>query len=80
MRAFSFLPMTYFKEWFDSLSDSTKHVMDSVSVGTALAGLFELLPHIATLLSIFWFLIRIYETRTVQSLLGRKPRTRRSDD
>ncbi len=72
--------MTHFKEWFDSLSDGTKHVMDSISVGTALAGLLQWLPHIATLLSICWFCIRIYETRTVQTWLGRKPPQTRRDD
>lgn len=54
--------------------------MDSVSIGTALAGLLQILPHIATLLSIFWFCIRIYETRTVQRWLGRKVPRGRYDD
>ena len=74
--------MTHFKEWFDSLSDGTKHVIDSISVGTALAGLLQLLPHIATLMSIVWFAIRIYETSTVQGWLGRKKTNyrRRHDD
>lgn len=72
--------MTNFKNWFDSLSDNTKHVIDGISLGTAVAGLLELLPHVATLLSIVWVTIRIYETRTVQSWLGKEPVRTREDD
>jgi hypothetical protein len=55
-----------------TMSESTKHVVDTVSVGTVLLSLSAWLPPIAALISIIWGLIRIYETRTVQSILGRR--------
>lgn len=55
------------------LSEQTKHAADALSVVTVLASLTAWLPPIAALISIIWGLIRIYETRTVQKLLGRKP-------
>ena len=42
---------------------------DVVSVGT-LAGYFAgLLPHVATLLTVIWLALRIYETDTVQQTI-----------
>lgn len=72
--------MTNFKDWFDGLSDTTKHVIDGLSITTTVAALFQMLPHIAALLSVIWGVIRIYETRTVQQLLGKKPPRNRKDD
>lgn len=62
------------------LSDSTKHAIDTISVATVLASLTAWLPPIAALISIIWGLIRIYETRTVQTWLGRHRGTRRDDE
>lgn len=53
-----------------SLSESTKHAIDTISVATVLASLTAWLPPIAALISIIWGSIRIYETRTVQGWLG----------
>ena len=55
------------------ISEQTKHAVDAISVATVLASLTAWLPPIAALISIIWGLIRIYETRTVQKLLGRCP-------
>lgn len=55
-----------------------KPVVDTLSVSAVVATLAGWLPHIAAAVSIVWGLIRIYETRTVQHLLGRH--SRRSDD
>lgn len=55
-----------------TLSESTKHFVDAISVGTILLSLSAWLPPIAALVSIIWGLIRIYETRTVQGILGRR--------
>lgn len=52
--------------------DAAKHVVDGVATITVLATLSEWLPPIASLLTIIWFAIRIYETDTVQRLVGRK--------
>ena len=55
----------------DHLSDSTKHAGDLLSLGVVLATIAEWLPSVAALLTIVWTLIRIWETRTVQKLVGR---------
>lgn len=52
-----------------------KTVVDVGAVGIAGTTLIGWLPHIASVLSIVWFAIRIYETRTVQRLLGKEPRS-----
>jgi len=54
------------------LSDSTKHVVDALSVATVLGTLVEFLPAIAALFTIIWTGIRIWETDTVKRLLGRE--------
>ena len=56
----------------DHLSEGTKHVLDGLSVITVLGALVEVLPAIAALFTIVWTGIRIYETDTVQKLLGKK--------
>ncbi len=52
--------------------DTAKHVVDALSVATVVGTLMEMLPSIAALFTIVWTAIRIYETDTVQFLLGRK--------
>lgn len=46
--------------------------IDILSVGTMLGALMEILPAIAAIFTIVWTGIRIYETSTVQKLVGRK--------
>lgn len=62
------------------VSDEMKTWLDSLSVGTAVATVTNLLPAIAALFTIIWTTIRIFETRTVQRFLGRKPKERRGDE
>ena len=50
----------------------TKYVVDAISVATVVATLVDMLPSIAALFTIVWTGIRIWETDTVQSLIGRK--------
>ena len=54
------------------VSESTKHVVDALSIATVLGTLVEFLPSIAAVFTIVWTAIRIWETDTVQRLLGRK--------
>jgi hypothetical protein len=54
------------------LSESTKHAVDALSIVTVLGTLVEFLPSIAALFTIIWTGIRIWETDTVKSWLGRK--------
>lgn len=49
-----------------------KVFMDVAAVGTTLGSLGEWLPPIASLFTIVWMGIRIFETPTVQSLLGKE--------
>ena len=55
----------------------TEHVVktgtDIVSAGVMVGAIIEILPAIAAIFTIIWTVIRIYETKTVQRLLGRKP-------
>lgn len=62
------------------MSDQAKHVIDTISVSAAFATVFGWLPHIAALLSVVWSLIRIYETKTVQRILGIKPKPYTGED
>ena len=51
---------------------TTKHVVDALSLVTVVGTLVQLLPAIAALFTIVWTAIRIYETDTVQKLLGKE--------
>ncbi len=51
--------------------DLTKTLLDGLSVVTVVGTLTDMLPSVAAVFTILWTGIRIYETKTVQSLLGR---------
>lgn len=53
-----------------NLPEHQKTIGDAISIGVGVSSLLSWLPHIAALLTIIWTLIRIFETRTVQRLLG----------
>ncbi len=55
----------------EHLTESTKHILDGASIVTALGTLMQVLPAIAALFTIVWTAIRIYETKTIQKLLGK---------
>lgn len=57
-------------------TEGTKQIVDAVSVFTVVGTLGDMLPPMAALFTIIWTGIRIYETETVQRMLGRTP----SDD
>jgi hypothetical protein len=52
--------------------ETAKHVVDALSILTVVGTLVEMLPSIAAIFTIVWTGIRIWETETVQSMLGRK--------
>lgn len=56
----------------DHLNESTKTILDGLSVVTVLGALVDVLPAVAALFTIIWTGIRIYETATVQNMLGKK--------
>lgn len=52
--------------------ETAKTVTDAVSIVTVVGTLMEVLPAVAALFTIIWTGIRIYETDTMQRVLGRK--------
>lgn len=56
----------------DVISNEDKHLLDLTSVSVVWLAFFEKLPEIALLVTIVWTLLRIWETDTVQNLVGRK--------
>ena len=59
--------------------ETAKTVGDAVSLVTVVGTLAEVLPAIAALFTIVWTGLRIYETKTVQKLLG-KTKSKDSDE
>lgn len=53
------------------LAEPVKHLIDGASIGTIVATFLGWLPHVATVLSIVWIAIRIWETDTVRKLVAR---------
>jgi len=54
------------------MDHSSKTIVDAVSIMTVLGTLMNILPAVAALFTIVWTAIRIYETDTVQKLMGKK--------
>ena len=52
---------------------SSNWSLDVMAAGVAAASLADYLPALAALLSIVWTAIRIWETRTVQRWVRRRP-------
>ena len=57
---------------FINMDEASKHLMDVFSVVTVLGTLADMLPSIAALFTIIWTGIRIFETKTIQKLVGKK--------
>jgi len=51
--------------------ETTKEVLDVAAASTAVLSMAAWLPPAASILTILWLGIRIYESDTVQSILGR---------
>mgnify|MGYP000683845815 FL=1 len=52
--------------------EETKEVLDIAAASTGVLALAAWLPPVASLFTIVWLGLRIYESDTVQGLLGRK--------
>jgi FtsH-binding integral membrane protein len=64
-------------------NESVKALGDAASVVTVVGTLSDMLPAVAALFTIIWTGLRIYETDTIQKLLGKKsnePQDQRSQD
>lgn len=55
------------------IDEATKQILDAGAVATFVAAIIGALPSIATAFTIVWLGLRIYESETVQRLLGRRP-------
>jgi len=64
---------------FRNLPPDDKNLLDVLSIGTAVATVTNILPAFAAILTIVWTGIRIYETKTVQGLLGKKVNGQETD-
>jgi hypothetical protein len=51
--------------------ETTKHIVDVLSVITVLGTIVNMLPAVAAIFTIIWTAIRIYETETVQGWMGK---------
>ena len=56
----------------NSTPETTKYVIDALSLATVLGTITNFLPAIAAVFTIIWTAIRIYETNTVQRWLGKR--------
>ena len=52
--------------------ETTKEVLDVAAASTAVLSMAAWLPPTASILTILWLGIRIYESDTVQSIIGRR--------
>lgn len=57
-----------------------KHAVDFSAVGSTILCLLDLIPHFTAALVFIWMSIRIYETDTVQKLLGKKIHKKDDDE
>ncbi len=53
------------------LTDTSKTIIDGLSIVTVVGALVDMLPSIAAIFTIIWTGIRIWETDTVKKLTGR---------
>lgn len=60
------------RDVWEHVPDGLKHAVDALSIFTLLGSLVSMLPAVASVLTIIWTGIRIFETATVQRMLGRQ--------
>lgn len=63
-----------------SQAETMKFFGDAGAAGISVGALLGALPHVTAFLSLLWVLIRLYETKTVQSILPKRFRSRNEDD
>lgn len=56
----------------DATYETSKMILDGLSVLTVIGTLIDMLPSIAAIFTIIWTGIRIWETETVQRMIGRR--------
>lgn len=63
--------MTSLRQLWEHIPQGFKQFSDLVSVTTLLGSLVGMLPAVASVLTIMWTVIRIYETETVRGLVNK---------
>ena len=58
------------------MDETTKHLIDLSAIFTAVGTMLSWLPHMASLFTIIWMGIRIWETKTIQKLVNKKPKAK----
>ena len=58
----------------------SKATLDLIAIGTTVGSVSEILPPVAAIFTIVWTAIRIYETETMQRILGRVKRHTSADN
>ena len=58
------------------MDETTKHLIDLSAIFTAVGTMMSILPQLASLFTIVWMGIRIWETKTVQKIFGRSPKAK----
>jgi len=56
------------------LDEQSKDTLDVLAASTGILSLAAWLPPIASIFTIIWLGIRIYESETVQEIVNRKPK------
>ena len=56
------------------MNDTVKHITDAGAGVITVGAIVDWLPEATAILSLIWVAIRIYETDTVQRLLGNEPK------
>lgn len=74
------MPEVTISDAYAHLPAAARVTFDALSFSVILGTLLNHLPTIAAGLSVIWSIIRIYETKSVQRLLARFGRKRKSPD
>ena len=56
------------------MNGTAKHIADAGAGVITVGAIVDWLPEATAILSLIWVAIRIYETRTIQKLLGNEPK------
>ena len=56
---------------YEQQVETMKYAADAGAAGISLGAIMGLLPHITAVLSLVWVAIRLYETKTIQSLIAK---------
>ena len=68
------------RPFMEAIPSPEKHVIDIMGIFTLMGVFSEVLPSIVLFLTGIWTILRIYETQTVQKLLGKDKKDGESSD